>query len=63
MASGSIIGECPYCKRLIFEDNWTLDKYGELAHIMCDYKAMLIRARDDYKSKEIEGEPLSHRRG
>lgn len=54
MASGSLVGECPYCKRLIFEDEWTLDKYGELAHIMCDYKAMLIRARDDYKSKETD---------
>lgn len=54
MSSGSIIGDCPYCNKLIFEDDWTLDKYGELAHVMCDYKAMLMRKRDEIKSKEID---------
>ncbi|MBP1907100.1 hypothetical protein J2Z32_003765 [Paenibacillus turicensis] len=54
MASGSLVGDCPYCGRVIFEDEWTLDKYGELAHVMCDYKAMLMRARDERLAKERE---------
>lgn len=54
MASGSLVGDCPYCGGVIFEDEWTLDKYGELAHVMCDYRAERMRKRDKIKSKEID---------
>lgn len=36
MASGCIMGECPVCKELVFEDNWSelaYQKYEKFIHV------------------------------
>ncbi len=39
MASGCILGECPYCKDLIWEDEiFVFSRYERIAHLACDYK-------------------------
>ncbi|MDF2790462.1 MAG: hypothetical protein K0S80_3563 [Neobacillus sp.] len=36
MASGCIVGECPVCKELVFEDEWSglaYERYNKFIHI------------------------------
>ncbi|MCU5755667.1 hypothetical protein OCD05_05275 [Bacillus cereus] len=35
MASGCILGECPICDELIFEDEIDFDQYNNMVHRRC----------------------------
>lgn len=39
MASGVIMGDCPYCDELVWEDSWTLDRFDRVCCIKCRTKA------------------------
>lgn len=67
MASGCILGECPYCKELIWEDEIFIYSRNErVAHLACDYKheekdkrIMQLRAKlraAEIRIKELEAE-------
>lgn len=37
MASGCILGECPYCSELIWEDEiFLFSRYERIAHLKCE---------------------------
>lgn len=39
MASGCILGECPHCRELVWEDGYTLNRFGQICCIGCRTKA------------------------
>lgn len=39
MASGSIMGDCPACGDLVWEDEWTLDATDRVCHSRCRAKS------------------------
>ncbi|MFX3631870.1 MAG: hypothetical protein ACE3L7_07295 [Candidatus Pristimantibacillus sp.] len=39
MASGCIMGECPYCRELVWEDGWTMDRFDRICCVGCRSKA------------------------
>ena len=49
MANGCIVGECPVCDELIFEDEWTL-----LGDIMLHERCLCRASNEQEKDRKIK---------
>ena len=63
MPSGAILGTCPHCENLIWEDQQTQGiPYEDLTHLWCGRKYNLERSRDDERlSLYLENDALKKR--
>ncbi|GIN38412.1 hypothetical protein [Heyndrickxia oleronia] len=47
MASGCILGSCPVCDDLIWEDEWDMTTDGKMVHEQCLLTAEFNKERTD----------------